>query len=209
MSTPFIVLGAGGHARVVVDLLRASNFEVKGCIGPQAPEQSIGAPWLGADSSITVGDANSIRLANGIGSVGDATARIKAFTQFKTAGFDFPALVHPQASVSANAELSEGVQIMMGACVQVGARLGENVLVNTGATVDHDCIIGDHVGISPGATLCGNVTVEDEAHIGPGAVILQGVRIGRRAIVAAGAVVRNDVPAGTRVQGVPAQEHSR
>ena len=205
-ALPIVVLGAGGHARVVVDALQCAGLQVKGVTAPTPPEGTLEVPYLGTDETLLAGKRQSVRLANGIGSVGAPTARAEAFDRFSALGFEFIRVIHPTASVARSAELGEGAQVMAGAVIQPAAILGRNVLVNTRASVDHDCVIGDHVHIAPGATLSGGVVVETRAHIGAGAVVLQGRTVGAGAIVGAGAAVNQDVPAGSVVMGVPAKE---
>lgn len=202
-----VILGAGGHARVVLSLLRALGRDVAGCIAPSSPDASWPAdlPWLGDDAILARLDPAITELANGIGSTGDPARRIAAYNSACAAGFRFPVLVHPGAIVDATALPGPGTQVMAGAILQTGVRTGRNVIVNTGAVIDHDCDIGDHVHLAPGTRLSGSVTVGAGAHLGTGAVAIQNLRIGAGALVAAGAVVLEDVPPGARVAGTPAR----
>jgi sugar O-acyltransferase (sialic acid O-acetyltransferase NeuD family) len=206
MSRPVIVLGAGGHARVVLDLLAARGVDVVGFVAADdQPDQVLGHARLGTDDVLLDYDVERVRLANGLGSTGSADGRQRLFDRWKDRGFRFEVLVHPAATVSAGASLGAGTQVMAGAVVQVGTRTGENVIVNTHASIDHDCTIESHVHVAPGATLSGDVRIGAGAHVGAGAVILQGVSVGSRAIVGAGAVVIEDVPDHATVVGVPAK----
>lgn len=201
MSEPFVILGGGGHARVVLDVLRCLKHAVAGVVVPDAVPGTMwhGVPVLGADPWLETPPARAHRFAVGIGHVpGRSTLRQAVYARLVALGLRVPPLVHPAAVVAASATLGAGGQIMAGAVVQPGADIGENALINTGARVDHDCRVGRGAHVAPGAILCGDVRVGDGAFIGAGAVLLPGVSVGDSAEVAAGAVVRHDVPARRR-----------
>jgi sugar O-acyltransferase (sialic acid O-acetyltransferase NeuD family) len=212
MSTPLILVGAGGHARVLLDALALSGAKVIGLVDADASLKNrdvMGFPILGDDEVLRRHAPGTIELVNAIGSVGSMRLRKSVYDKLRGAGHVFATVFHPRATLSPHSLLGAGAQIMAGAVVQPGARLGEDTIVNTGATVDHDCVVGAHVHIAPGVTLSGNVSVGDETHIGAGATVIQGVRIGARCTVGAGAVVLDDVRDGVSVAGVPAREFSR
>lgn len=207
MTRRIILLGAGGHARVLVAALRSQGKSVGGCVAPEPPgtEWPADIPYLGDDAALDGLDRAGIWLVNGVGSTASADVRRRLFETTKGWGFRFATVVHPAAAVVAPVRLGEGAQIMAGAVVQTGVELGDNVIVNTAAVVDHDCRLGNHCHVAPGATLSGGVSVGEDAHVGTGATVIQGIRIGRGAIVAAGAVVVRDVPEKLCVAGVPAR----
>jgi sugar O-acyltransferase (sialic acid O-acetyltransferase NeuD family) len=207
---PVIVLGAGGHARVVIDALLLKGAAILGVTAPAiegAPP--FGLPFLGTDLAVDAHPATSVRLVNGLGSIRQAGARREIFEGFKAKGYKFDRVVHPSAVVARNVELGEGVQVMAGAVIQTGSRIGANSIVNTRAAVDHDCFVGAHVHLAPGATLSGDVRVGEGAHIGSGATVIQGVSIGSGALVGAGSVVIRDVASGAVVVGIPARTMNR
>ncbi len=209
MKNPVIVIGGGGHAKVLIDMLLANSVAVHGFTDPNPQYQLFeGIGWLGDDEVILKHSFDEIFLANGLGSIRDTTRRRKLFSQYKSLGYDFVSAIHPSAQVASGVTLSEGVQIMAGVVVQAGSRIGENTIVNTKASVDHDCIIGNHVHIAPGVTISGGVRIGDNSHIGVGATVIEGVRIGMNSIIGAGALVLRDVVEGTTVVGVPAKEIS-
>ena len=191
-SVPIYVLGAGGHAAVVLDTLRAM-----GCA-------CAGTAEIGDEAALLAKPADSLVLANGLGGVGDTGPRRRVFERFKARGFRFMTLVHPGAIVAPSAVLGEGAQVMAGAVVQPEARIGANAIVNTRAVVDHHCAVGAHCHIASGATLASAVTVGEGAHVGAGATVIQGIAIGAGALIGAGAAVVRDVPPGAVAMGVPA-----
>jgi len=199
-----ILVGGGGHAHVVADVLSALGRPIRGFVAPTCKTVLDGVDWLGSDAVLDEVTPGTADLALGVGSTGDVSLRRDLFEKLKGHGHGLPSLVHPTASLASGVRLGDAAQVMLGAAVQAGVVIGVNAIINTGAIVDHDCRIGDHAHIAPGAVLCGNVTVGDAAHIGAGARIIQGLTIGAGALIAAGAVVTRDVDAGARVAGVPA-----
>ncbi len=203
---PVIIIGGGGHAKVVASTLLKLQYPVLGFTDQDSTKPPLlGLPFLGSDEIITSHDPSEVLLVNGIGSIRPGPVRSGLFNRFKDLGHSFLTLIHPDASVAAETEIGEGTLIFAGAVVQPGTRIGRNCILNTRCSVDHDCVIGDHTHIAPGATLSGAVTTGGNCHIGVGATILQGIGIGRGALVGAGSVVVRPVAAGTSVYGVPAR----
>lgn len=201
---PLILIGAGGHARVLQELAQVAGWQFLGVCDPHLASQGEttwqGLAVLGGDAALNGMDPSGVGLVNGIGQLVGSTVRRALHDRFCTAGFTFPTLVHPAAWVSSTAMLADGVQIMAGAIIQPGCRIDSDVIINTRASVDHDCTIGPHVHIAPGATLCGGVHVGEGAFIGAGAVVIQGVRIGAGAVVGAGVTLTRDLDAGRTMQ---------
>jgi UDP-perosamine 4-acetyltransferase len=207
MSLPVIVIGGGGHAKVLIDALRAGSIPVLAVTDADPRKigaELLGIPVAGSDELVQNHDPKSVRLVNGLGSVRPTDRRRLIYEKFKARGFSFASVIHPSAIVSREVILGEGVQIMAGAVVQAGSTIGDNSILNTRTAVDHDCIIGRHVHLAPGVVLSGGVQVDDGAHVGTSASVIEGVRIGNSALVAAGSVVVKDVPPGATVSGVPA-----
>ncbi|MCQ8102843.1 acetyltransferase [Methylomonas sp. SURF-2] len=208
MSRPVVLLGGGGHARVLASMLRRLEVEILGVVDPRFPVGSdcFGVSVLGDDSALCAYSPKQVGLINGIGSLpGDSGVRERLFCRYSEKGYRFDSVIDPQAFVAAEAELMQGVQVMAGVIIQTGAKIASNCIVNSGAIVEHDCRIGRHVHIAPGAVLSGGVEVGDNVHIGSGAVVIQNIRIGSGSIVGAGGIVTRDVGDGRVVY--PARSH--
>jgi len=212
MSRGVIILGSGGHAKVLVDTLQQCGITIVGLVDETETGTAatvLGAPFLGSEQLVFSRGTDTVELVNGVGSVRVPSARRAVYEKFKARGYRFATVVHPSAVVARDVVLGEGAQVLAGAVVQPGVVLGDNCLLNTRASVDHDCTIGAHTHVASGAVLSGGVAVAEEVHIGAAAVVRQYLRIGDRALVAAGAVVIDDVAPGTCVAGVPAKAIAR
>ena len=207
MNRPVIIIGAGDHARVLLDILLEQGDEVIGLSDKSVPKGTVvyGVPVIGDDSEVLKYSFDEVELVNGIGSVGSTVLRAGAFRSFKEKGYDFVSVIHPSAVISRMAELREGVQVLAGAVVGPGAVLGEDCIINTNASVDHGCTIGKHCHIAPGCTLSGCVTVGEGTHIGTGSSVIQGIKIGANVLIGAGSVVIRNIEDNSMVYGVPAK----
>lgn len=205
MTRPrILLLGAGGHGKAVLDLLRAAGtHEVAGLIdGTPRAAAVLGHPVLGTEDLLPALRAQGIAAAHP--AIGDNAQRLAAAGRLKAAGFALPALVHPAAILGTGVAPGEGSVVMARAVLGPDARIGRLVLINTGAIVEHDCELEDGVHVAPGAVLAGHVRLGARVMVGAGAVIVPGVRVGADARIGAGAAVTADVPAGATVVGVPA-----
>jgi UDP-perosamine 4-acetyltransferase len=205
---PVIVLGAGGHAKVVIDTLQAAGANILGAVDsdPATHGTSIlGVSVLGADDVVLEHTPDAVALVNGVGSTAPSSRRKDLYQRFKDAGYVYAPLTHPSAVIGGDVEIAEGCQIMAGVVIQPGCRIGVNAIINTRASVDHDCVIGGHVHIAPGVVLGGGITIGVGSHIGAGSSVIQNIHIGENVRVAAGAAVVTDFPAGAQIAGVPAK----
>lgn len=209
MNKPVLVIGGGGHAKVLIDCLLLHQINILGILESDISKvgrKILGVPIIGSDNTIFEYKLSEILLVNAIGSTKSLRLRSNVFTKFKNLGYFFASVIHPSAVVAADVVLEEGVQIMAGAIVQPGCRIGADSIINTQASVDHDCYIGAHVHIAPGVILSGGVTIKQQTHLGTGSVVIQNITIGSHCMIAAGAVVTQNLKHSVRVMGVPAQE---
>ncbi|MBF0547081.1 MAG: NeuD/PglB/VioB family sugar acetyltransferase [Candidatus Riflebacteria bacterium] len=207
MSIPVIILGAGGHSKVLIEALQRMGRQIEGIATPEKLPNNLfeDIPIIGDDDLVLTLPTSEFQLVNGLGSTGVLGRRKSLFEKFKSRNFNFATVIHPSAVLPRNLVLSEGVQIMAGVVIQPGSRIGKNTIINTRSSVDHDCQIGDHVHIAPGVTLSGGVSVEDCSHIGTGANVIQGIRVGKNSLVGAGTLVIRSVSELQMVTGVPAK----
>jgi len=199
-----IVIGAGGHARVAIEILKASGHHVIGCLCRDAsPSAALDVPVLGSDSELEQRiSAGQCHMFVGIG---DNATRLSLARRVRASGGVLATAVSGHAVVSESAVVGEGTLVMPGAVVNAGTVLGAAVIVNTNASIDHDCIVRDGVHVAPGVAVAGGVTIGECALLGIGSCVVPGIVIGAHAVVGAGAAVVMDVAAGSTVVGVPAR----
>lgn len=206
------IIGAGGHGRVVADLVGATGRQVGGFFDRDATKRGLEVASTGTTVLLTQTEllaelergqalpAGLSGLAFGLGHNIARDAIMRALPE----GY-LPVLVHPSATVSPSAMLGPGTVVLAGAVVNTGARVGRGVIINTGAIVEHDCVVGDAAHVSPGAVLSGGVRLGLRGWVGANATILPGRSIGDDAVVGAGAVCLEDVANGLTVAGNPAR----
>ena len=203
-----VLIGGGGHGKVVLDALLESGRDVAGFIDDD-PEKAGGQvlqfPILGPSSALR-DLALRFHFEEVIVAIGDNYIRDRKFREVIAAGLKPVGVVHPGACVSRFAELGQGVVIMAGAVVNPGTVIDDNVCVNTCACVDHDNHLSRSCHVFPNATLAGGVQVGEFSYVGSGAVVNPYCPIGSHSYVGAGAVVIRAVPDGVVVAGVPARE---
>ncbi len=184
-STPVLLVGAGGHAKAIVDTLNAQGITIDAYVDPQP------ASWLAAmqlpDDEIALADTAVRPIVLGLGGASpDAlTRRLALFERYRTAGCPAPAVVHPGAQVCPSAQIGDGVIVLAGAVVQPDAVVESGAIVNTGAIVEHDSRLGAGSHLAPGAILLGAVSVGRCAMVGAGAVVLPDSRVPDSTLVAA------------------------
>jgi len=205
--TGIVVIGGGGHAKVLVSLLKKLEWEILGYTDASDRGAILGAPYLGPDEALvsTVEGHGRCCALLGVGKTDAAATRRRVRDALVIRGPDWPVIVSPQAVVNEQVVLSEGTVVMDGAVVNSGTMTDAICILNTNCTVDHDCRLGENVHVAPGATLSGGVTVGRDTMIGAGATVIHGVTVCPGCLVGAGATVIADIDIPGVYVGSPAR----
>jgi len=196
VSEDLIVIGAGGHAKVVIATARAAGLHVAAIFDDRTDIDSLAGVPIAGPVAASTGRTESAVIA-----IGNNRVREQLASELD---LRWRAIAHPAAIIDPSAALGPGAVVFAGVVLQPDAAVGDHAIVNTGATIDHDCAIGNFAHVAPGVHLCGNVTVGRGALLGVGCCARPGATIGDYAIVGAGAAVVSDLPGGRTYVGVPA-----
>ena len=203
-SREIVVIGAGGHARVIVDCLRMAGWNVIGCTDSDpTPRNCAGVPVIGTDDML--GKLRDDGIAHAFCALGNNRLRQRVGDGLVGFGFALPAIICPSAIVSPSVQIGAGVAILPGAVVNVDSVIGALAIINTNASVDHDGIIGRAAHIGPGTALAGKVEVGERTFIATGSAVIPQRRIGSDSLIGAGSVVISDLPANVVAFGNPAR----
>lgn len=204
MRKSLLVLGCGGHGRVVADAASDCGYEEIAFLddSPQAESFSSPFPLLGP---IPMAGQLLRKWPQAIAAVGNNTIRQELFLLLVDLGFQVPSIIHPASVISRRAQIDDGVFVAPAAVINIGAKVANAAIINTGARIDHDCVIGAASHIAPGVTLSGSVTVGSKVWLGTGCSVRQGITIGDDAIVGVGAAVVSDLAPARTYVGVPAR----
>lgn len=205
MTQEIIVVGAGGHAKVCIELLRAMDERVAYCVGGNdSDERCLDVPVLKGDDNLDRLSREGYRRV--FIAIGSNRLRDRLAALALSLGYTLVNAVSPRASISPSAKIGSGVAIMAGAVINADANIGDLAIINTGATIDHDCRIGRAAHIAPQSALAGNVVVGDYAFLGIGTKVIPEVVIGEQAVIGAGGVVVGDISPRVTAVGVPAKQ---
>jgi sugar O-acyltransferase (sialic acid O-acetyltransferase NeuD family) len=203
-----VVIGGGGHAKVVISILKRLNrYRVLGYTDIENRGAILGIPFLSSDSELFESGLESKRVhaALAVGQVGTGKARFDLWTRLNSHSLVFPPIIALNAIVNEDVGCGEGAVIMDGAVINTEASIGRGAIINTNSTVEHDVRIGDWVHVAPGATICGDVKVGSFSMIGAGATVKEGINIGAGCMIGAGATVVGDLTETGVYAGCPAR----
>lgn len=198
----YLIIGGGGHAAALAEILVKQNKLLLGVVAPNVLAKNTifnGVPHYLQDDDVLTFSVDNVLLVNGIGAMPYQTLREKIYTRFSELGYTFATVIADSAIVSDYATLGEGAQVMNNAVINIGSDIGENTIVNTSVSVDHDCLIGAHSHLAPGTTLSGQVKVESNVHIATGVNIINNITIGAESIIGVGANITKSVNAKSLV----------
>ena len=202
-----VVIGGGGHAKVVVSILRKLNrYRIWGYSDLEDKGLLAGVPYLGSDCELVnlAGRPEKLHAVLGVGQVGLGERRCDLWTQLQSLGMIFPFIISPHAVVNEEVSVGEGAVVMDGAVINIGATLGQGAIVNTNSTIEHDVVLADWVHVAPGATISGGAAVGRYSMIGAGTTVIEGVKIVASCMVGAGSTVVRDITEPGVYVGTPA-----
>lgn len=203
-SKPIVIIGGGGHASVLADILLQQGKEIIAVVSHESVKQRKvfdGIHHYTKDEDVCKYKPEDIVLVNGIGQMPNCKLRSKIEKKYKELEFSFESVIASTAEVSCYSYIEPGVQVLNSAVVQAGSIIREGTIINTGSIVEHDCHIGIFNHLAPGTTLSGQVKTGEHVHIGTGASVIQDIKIGKCSIIGAGAIVLKDVPDNSVVFG--------
>lgn len=208
MVKKIVLIGAGGHCKVIIDIIRSKNEY--GIIGitdkNNTGNKVLDIPIIGDDNMLNECLNSGVEYAFiAIGGIENIKIRNKILNMIKEIGFRIPVLVHDKAIVSTYATLGAGTCVMPGAIINAGTEIGDNCIINSGAVIEHDCLIGQNTHISPNVSIGGGVKIGEDTHIGIGSSIIQNITLGHNVTIGAGAVVIDNMGNNVVAVGIPAK----
>lgn len=203
MKMDILIYGAGGHAKVVFDLLRSNSYSQYNVIGFVDPSPS-GQVFCGLPIFEKT-PANHFQSGLGVVAIGENFSRGKLVKQLQAIYPEarFLTVVHPSAVIGADVSIGEGTVIMPGAVINTGTRIGSHCIVNTKSSADHDCVLEDFASLAPGVTLGGSCSVGEFSAVSLGANLIHGVSIGGHTVVGAGSLVLENITSLVVAFGTP------
>lgn len=204
MNKRIVIIGAGGHGKVVADIARF-NYEEICFLDDSATQECLGYPVVGKSSDYK----GYIEDSDFFVAIGNANVRKKIIDQLEAENGKIATLIHPNAVIAKEVTIGVGSVVMAGAVINPDSQIGKGCIINTCASVDHDCMIGDYVHVSVGAHVAGTVKIGEKVWIGAGATVINNIEIIRDCMIGAGAVVVNDILCVGVYIGVPAKEIRR
>lgn len=207
MKQGIIIIGAGGHAKVCIELLRAMGESIDYCIGADSSLQCLGVPVLQGDANLArLRDAGYSKIFIAIGA---NNLRVQLANIAGELGYQLVNAMSPQAIISPTVQLGVGIAVMAGAVINAETVIGDLAIINTGATVDHDCQIGKACHIAPQCGLAGNVSIGERSFLGIGCKVIPNISIGVNVMIGAGSVVVSDIEQDLTAMGIPARATTR
>lgn len=197
-----VVIGGGGHAKVVISTLLACGIKIEGVLDDDETKigkDILGVPVIGNIENLSIGKFKYAIIA-----IGDNSKRKEIAREYGN-NCEWISAIHPKAYIAPGVSIGKGTIVFAGAVIQPGTEIGDHVIINTGAIVDHDCKVDNFVHVAPGCKLAGGVSVKEGVLLGIGSCVIPGVTVGSWSVVGAGSVVIRDVPSFSKIKGVPAK----
>ena len=199
-SKPLVIIGAGGHASVLLDILKQQKRNIIAYVSPETAANKglfAGIKHLQKDEDISQFTPEQIELINGIGHMPKSQLRAKIYQKFSNLGYQFSGVIADSAIISSKATVASCAQVLAGAIVQVGCVIGANSIINTGAIIEHDTLIEANVHMAPKTLVCGTSKIGQACFVGAGATIINNINVGEHSVIAAGTCIVKNMPSHT------------
>lgn len=196
--------GAGGHAKVIMDILAVSGKKVVAFVEDNLSPDKLnihGIPVISANKLSSIGVDESAWIV----AIGNNKVRQKVADHLRSQGYRFATAIHPSVQIGSDVKIGPGTVIMANAVINVDTVIGSHVIINTGATVDHDCQVNDYAHIAPGCSLCGQVSLGEGSLLGVGTKVIPATTIGQWTVCGAGSIVNKSLPSSVVAYGCPAK----
>ena len=197
MNEKYVLVGSGGHSRVIHELACKCNIDISFISvrddTKEIPNYYSKLKVLTDNEVFMQYSPESTKILLGIGHMPNDNKRKETYLKYKEKGYKFPAMIHPSAIVPKDVILNEGCQIMSGVILQSGVTIGENTIINTRSSIDHDVTIGAYSHVAPGVTICGNTTISNDVFIGAGTTIINSINIKDNTIINAGTTITKSI----------------
>lgn len=198
-----LLIGAGGHSKVVADILQQNmEYEIAGLIDQPGKSGFWGIPVVGSDDDLARLH-DEMHVSHAFVALGNGQLREKVAHKAKAAGYELVNIISKDAVISGHARIGSGTVIMPGAVVNADVEIGEGCIINTNASVDHECRIGDYTHVAPGCALSGKTQIGRQCMLGTGCRVIDGINVGDHTIIGAGTVVIGSIAGNCTVVGVP------
>lgn len=184
MSEKIVLVGAGGHAKSLIDVIETQGkYEILGLVDNAKKGEVLGYKVLGTDEILSDIKSECANAIVAVGQIKTSRIRYELFAKLKALGFALPVIISPLAYASKHASIGQGTVIMHGAIINAGAKVGQNCIINTKALIEHDAEVGDHCHISTAAVINGDVKVKDKVFFGSNATSKNGVIVEQNSVV--------------------------
>jgi sugar O-acyltransferase (sialic acid O-acetyltransferase NeuD family) len=190
------ILGAGGHAKVIIDLIKELNqYSIVGIYDDNKTGYFSGIKILGKISELDK------KIENYVIGIGSDKVRKMIYKKYKD--LNWPVLIHPRSIVSKTVEIEKGTVVFAGSVIQTEVKIGKFCIINTNCNIDHECMVGNYTSICPGSTICGQVIIGNLVFIGANSTVIQCLKIEDNSIIGAGSVIIKNVNKNSKIVGNP------
>lgn len=202
MNNKLIILGSGGHSKVVIDIIKQnSEYEIEGLVDNNVGDEILGISVIGSDDDLINIFERGIK--NAFVAIGSNNIRKKLLIKLRNLGFNLINVISKNSMISETVNLGSGILIMPGAIVNSSSQINDGCIINTNSSIDHDCFVGDYTHIAPGCTIAGSVRIGSKCFLGVGTKVIDGIEIQDETIIGAGSTIIKSMEGNSTIVGTP------